>query len=219
MKRDGATLGESRTVWRSAAADGGPHEVSWRADVPSRCECPVENRCDGDLDRGLRGRHVLRDDTQCARVRSTFVRQRMVVTAQEQRYQREDDTEKHPSAPPELPPPLHTRTGGYRRWRPSSNRRRAGIVRLAASEVSYGILEITAGGGDRAAALLGVAPRPLQQLAGFEKSIAKARALDARGSRREPTGNRLKADGLCVACPTVRRSCARPLVTGPSGSG
>jgi len=95
--------------------------------------------------------------------------------------------------------------------------------------VGYGILEITAGGGDRAAALLGVAPRPLQQLAGFEKSIAKARALDAHGPRREPTGDRLKADGLCVGLPngaqtvrvpqlTVGRG-ERPLVTGPSRSG
>ena len=116
-------------MWRGAAADERPNELSWWTDGPFRCGCKVENRCDGDLDRGLRGRHVMHRHTECARVRSTFVRRRMVVTAEEQRYQRKDDTKRRPDAPQELPPPLHTRTGGYRRWRSSSNRRRAHIVR------------------------------------------------------------------------------------------
>jgi len=69
----------------------------------------------------------------------------------------------------------------------------------------------------------------LDRLAGFEKSIGKARALDAYGPRIEPTGDRLKADGLCVCLPngaeivrvpklTVGRG-ERLLVTGPTGSG
>lgn len=80
----------------------------------------LQNRCDVELDRGLGGRCVMRNHTQGARVRSTLVRSQMIVTAERQRYQREDDEdgkEKRPSTRQDVAPPTHDREQYIRRLR------------------------------------------------------------------------------------------------------
>ena len=106
---------------RSAAGGKRPKNLSWGGNAPRRYGIKLQNRCDVELDRGLGGRCVMRNHTQGTRGRSTLVRGQMIVTAERQRHQREDDKEKHPSTLQDLTPPTHVREQYIRRLRSWSN--------------------------------------------------------------------------------------------------